>query len=138
VAVFNADGLSAGTGGIVTTGQDGFTPAFTVSQANGDRSRGGKDWTVQFSALTTVSGQPVMNYLWEFGDGSTGSGATPTHTYPRPGTSTVKAELFSGGWFRLPGSRCRPGLAARNHGRQAPVALVDRSGEPRSTPTLGL
>ena len=39
VAVFNADGLSAGTGGIVTTGQDGFTPAFTVSQHNGDQSR---------------------------------------------------------------------------------------------------
>ena len=30
LAVFNPDGLATGTGGIVTTGQNGFTPAFTV------------------------------------------------------------------------------------------------------------
>ena len=102
VAVFNADGLSAGTGGIVTTGQDGFTPAFTVSQHNGG------DRTVRFSALTTVSGQPVINYLWEFGDGSTGSGATPTHTYTRPGTYTVTAVLFSGVGSAFPGAGAGP------------------------------
>jgi PKD repeat protein len=51
---------------------------------------------VSFSALTTVSGKPVINYLWEFGDGTTGSGATPTHTYRRPGNYTVTAVLFSG------------------------------------------
>ena len=80
VAVFNPDGLSAGTGGIVTTGHDGFIPVFTVSQSSGDRKRGDDGRTVSFSALTTVSGQPVINYMWEFGDGTTGSGATPTHT----------------------------------------------------------
>ena len=31
VAVFNPDGLSQGTGGIVVTGKNGFQPAFTVS-----------------------------------------------------------------------------------------------------------
>src|SRR4029077_1437312 len=73
VAVFNGDGLSAGTGGIVVTGENGFQPAFTVSQGAGT--------TVSFSARTTMSGKPVINYLWEFGDGSTGSGPTPAHTY---------------------------------------------------------
>src|SRR5262249_33704861 len=88
VAVFNADGLSAGTGGIVVTGKDGFQPAFTVSQGPGT--------SVSFNALTTVSGKPVINYLWEFGDGTTGSGPTPSHTYRKPGSYTVTAVLFSG------------------------------------------
>jgi hypothetical protein len=108
LAVFNPDGLSAGTGGIVTTGQNGFTPAFTVSQGRGDASRADDARTVRFSALTTVSGQTVMNYLWEFGDGSTGSGATPTHTYERRGTYTVTAVLFSGVGSAFPGAGAGP------------------------------
>ena len=110
VAVFNPDGLSAGTGGIVTTGQNGFTPAFTVSQADG-RGKAGR--AVSFSALTTVSGQPVINYLWEFGDGSTGSGPTPTHTYDRPGTYTVTAVLFSGVGSAFPGAGAGPVYAQK-------------------------
>jgi hypothetical protein len=113
VAVFNPDGMSAGTGGIVTTGRDGFTPAFTVSRRNADGLRGGSDRTVRFSALTTVSGQPVINYLWEFGDGSTGSGATPAHTYARPGSYTVKAVLFSGVGSAFPGAGAGPVYAQR-------------------------
>ncbi|MFL5832233.1 MAG: PKD domain-containing protein [Solirubrobacteraceae bacterium] len=108
VAVFNPDGLSAGTGGIVTTGRNGFTPAFTVSRDTGGRGRGDDGRTVSFSALTAVSGQPVINYLWEFGDGSTGSGATPTHTYARPGRYTVTAVLFSGVGSAFPGAGAGP------------------------------
>jgi hypothetical protein len=100
VAVFNADGLSAGTGGIVIPGKHGFQPAFTVSQAPGT--------TVHFSALTTVSRKPVINYLWEFGDGTTGSGANPTHTYRRPGAYTVTAVLFSGVGSAFPGDGAAP------------------------------
>src|SRR6185437_1498403 len=96
VAVFNADGLSAGTGGIVVTGKNGFQPAFTVSQGRGGDSRHDNGQTVRFNALTTVSGEPVINYLWEFGDGTTGSGATPSHTYRHPGFYRVTAVLFSG------------------------------------------
>jgi PKD repeat protein len=104
LAVFNPDGLSRGTGGIVTTGQNGFTPAFTVS---GGALRGHRS-TVTFSALTTVSGQPVINYLWEFGDGTTGSGPSPTHTYRRPGSYTVTAVLFSGVGSAFPGAGAGP------------------------------
>jgi PKD repeat protein len=106
LAVFNPDGLSQGTGGIVITGQNGFQPAFTVSQPAGGEGREGR--TVSFSALTTVSGQPVINYLWEFGDGSTGSGPTPTHTYAHPGTYTVTAVLFSGVGSAFPGAGAGP------------------------------
>jgi PKD domain len=107
VAVFNPDGLSAGTGGIVTTGQDGFTPAFTVSVRGHNRK------TASFSALTTVSGKPVISYLWEFGDGSTGSGPAPQHTYRRPGVYRVKAVLFSGVGSAFPGDGAGPVYARR-------------------------
>jgi hypothetical protein len=100
VAVFNGDGLSAGTGGIVVTGKNGFQPAFTVSQ--------GAATTVSFSALTTVSGKPVINYLWEFGDGTSGSGPTPSHTYQRPGSYTVTTVLFSGVGSAFPGDGAAP------------------------------
>jgi hypothetical protein len=102
VAVFNPDGLSAGTGGIVTTGENGFTPAFTFSVG------GRRGMTVRFSALTTVSRKPVINYLWEFGDGTTGSGPTPTHRYRRPGSYTVKSVLFSGIGSAFPGDGAGP------------------------------
>jgi plastocyanin len=100
VAAFSSDGLSAGTGGIVVTGKNGFQPAFTVSHGGGT--------TVDFSALTTVSGKPVINYLWEFGDGTSGSGPTPSHTYPRPGSYTVTAVLFSGVGSAFPGDGAGP------------------------------
>jgi PKD repeat protein len=100
VAAFSSDGLSVGTGGIVVTGKNRFQPAFTVSQGAGT--------TVSFSALTTVSGKPVINYLWEFGDGTTGSGATPAHTYQRPGSYTVTAVLFSGVGSAFPGDGAGP------------------------------
>ncbi len=106
LAVFGADGRSTGTGGIVVTGKNGFQPAFTFSQSRGRQGR--DDRTVQFSALTTVSGQPVINYMWEFGDGTTGSGPTPTHTYGRPGVYTVTAVLFSGVGSAFPGAGAGP------------------------------
>jgi hypothetical protein len=105
VAVFTGDGLSTGTGGIVVPGKDGFQPAFTVSQNAGT--------TVRFNALTTVSGKPVINYLWEFGDGTSGSGATPTHSYAKPGAYTVKAVLFSGTGSAFPGDGAAPVYAQK-------------------------
>jgi DNA-binding beta-propeller fold protein YncE len=32
----------------------------------------------------------IAKYAWDFGDGSTGTGANPTHTYAQPGTYTVR------------------------------------------------
>ncbi len=113
LTVFGADGRSAGTGGIVTTGKNGFQPAFTVSQSRGGKGHGGPGRTVQFSALTTVSGLPVINYMWEFGDGTTGSGANPTHTYARPGSYTVTAVLFSGVGSAFPGAGAGPVYSQR-------------------------
>jgi PKD repeat protein len=99
LAVMSPSGFSAPAGGIVTTGHDGFTPGFTTSTSG---------QTVSFSALTRVIRKPVTNVMWEFGDGSTGSGLTPSHTYAAPGTYTVKAILFSGIGSAFPGDGAAP------------------------------
>lgn len=38
------------------------------------------------SGSTAVGGATIVNWTWNFGDGSTGSGATASHTYTTPGT----------------------------------------------------
>ncbi|MFQ5570933.1 MAG: PKD domain-containing protein [Rhodothermales bacterium] len=49
------------------------------------------DNTVNFSA--NVRGDAPLTYNWDFGDGSTGTGATPSHAYSTPGTYTVTLNL---------------------------------------------
>jgi PKD domain len=99
LAAFQSSGLSAAAGGIIATGKSGFVPGFT------DKIRGSH---ASFTGLTTISRQPVTNYLWEFGDGSTGSGATPTHDYANAGTYTVTLVEFSGIGSAFPGSGAAP------------------------------
>ena len=110
LAVFRSDGLSTGTGGIVTTGHNGFTPGFTFAP---EKPAAGQ--AVSFSALTLVSRKPVLNYLWEFGDGSTGSGPNPTHVYAAPGTYRIKAVLFSGVGSAFPGDGAAPIVTREIH-----------------------
>ena len=97
------NGTSTGTGGIVTTGQSGTTPGFSFGPKHPSAGQ-----PVSFSALSTVSAQPVMTYLWEFGDGTTGSGQSPTHVYRHPGRYTVTLVMFSGVGSAFPGSGAAP------------------------------
>ncbi|MEA2147157.1 MAG: hypothetical protein QOG59_2744 [Solirubrobacteraceae bacterium] len=99
LAVMSPSGFSAGAGGLITTGHRGFTPGFTTSTSG---------QTVSFSALPRISRKPVSNVMWEFGDGTSGSGLTPSHTYAAPGTYTVKAILFSGIGSAFPGDGAAP------------------------------
>jgi PKD repeat protein len=103
LTVFAIDGSSTGTGAIVTTGHSGFSRGFTFSPTHPKASH-----TVTFSALATVSAQPVLTYLWEFGDGSTGSGAHPTHVYAAASTYTVTLVMFSGVGSAFPGQGAGP------------------------------
>jgi len=97
------DGTSTGNGGIVTTGQRGITPGFSFGPRHASAGH-----PVRFSALGTVSAQPVMTYLWEFGDGTTGSGRSPTHVYHRTGRYTVTLVMFSGVGSAFPGAGAGP------------------------------
>ncbi len=45
--------------------------------------------TLDFKDRSRNPGGAIASRSWEFGDGSTGSGATPSHTYSEPGTYTV-------------------------------------------------
>ena len=99
LTIMAKNGTSTGNGGIVTTGHSGITPGFKHASA-GQR--------VRFSALRTVSAQPVLTYFWEFGDGTTGSGRSPTHRYRRPGRYTVTLVMFSGVGSAFPGAGAGP------------------------------
>lgn len=103
LTVVGSDGVSTGTGGIARTGHPGFTLGFTVSSASPAAGQ-----NVKFSALTTVSNQPVITYHWEFGDGSTASVGQPHHSYAKPGTYTVKLVMFSGTGSAFPGAGAGP------------------------------
>jgi hypothetical protein len=99
LAVFEPSGLSAGVGGIINTGHSGFIPGFT------DKITGLK---VSFKGRANISRQAVTNDLWEFGDGSTASGISPTHTYAHAGTYKVEVVQFSGIGSAFPGSGAAP------------------------------
>ncbi|MGH3601019.1 MAG: PKD domain-containing protein [Pseudonocardiaceae bacterium] len=99
LAAFQSSGLSAGAGGIINAGHSGFVPGFT------DVTKGLK---ASFQGLSTISLQPVTNYLWEFGDGKTGTSYSPHHVYAKPGTYKVTVVEFSGIGSAYPGSGAAP------------------------------
>lgn len=103
LAVFGQNGQSIGTGGIISIGHKGFTRGFTFSPSSPTAGT-----PVTFAGRKKISRHPVTNYLWEFGDGSTGSGTFPSHTYARPGTYKVEVVQFSGVGSAFPGSGAAP------------------------------
>jgi PKD repeat protein len=99
LAAFQSSGLSAAVGGIIDTGKRGFVPGFTDKVSGSEAS---------FTGLNNISLQAVTNYLWEFGDGSTGTGAAPTHHYAKAGSYAVTVVEFSGIGSAYPGSGAAP------------------------------
>jgi PKD repeat protein len=91
LTVTAANGLSGSTSKTVTI----ITPpraSFTYSQANPTgTSTLYFNYAVNFDASgSSASGSSITGYQWNFGDGVTGSGVRPTHTYtgtpcPQPG-----------------------------------------------------
>jgi PKD repeat protein len=54
--------------------------------------------TVAFDASASHDPQgPIASYAWDFGDGTTGTGVTVTHTYTRPGTYQVRLTVTDSG-----------------------------------------
>lgn len=50
-------------------------------------------FATQFESTTTSM---ATNFVWDFGDGQTGSGQQASHTYAAPGTYTVTLQLLGG------------------------------------------
>ncbi len=67
------------------------SPALADLAANpGGPYTGVVDEKVEFDGSGSTEGdEDIDDYLWSFGDGSTGSGKTPDHTYRSPGTFVV-------------------------------------------------
>ena len=51
--------------------------------------------TIQFTATAIGGTQPYV-YAWDFGDGSTATGSTTSHSYLLPGTYTVVVTVTDG------------------------------------------
>jgi hypothetical protein len=78
-------------------------------------------------------GQP-LTYLWDFGDGATGTGPTPSHIYPNPGTYTVSLVVNDGGASSKPDTTSvLVGITLAGGGDTAPprlTALLDPAPSP--------
>ncbi|MBI4847458.1 MAG: PKD domain-containing protein [Nitrospirae bacterium] len=48
-----------------------------------------KGFPVVFNASNSADDMGILTYTWDFGDGTTGTGAKPAHTYSAEGTYTV-------------------------------------------------
>ena len=76
---------------------------------------------IAFSGAT--SGDPdgsIASYAWDFGDGSTGSGATPSHSYTGVGTYTVTLTVTDNGGLR--NSATTTATVSTGSGPQSPIA----------------
>jgi PKD repeat protein len=89
------EGLASDCETITITVTAGNSPP--VADAGGPYS-GGTNQSIQFNG--TGSSDPDGNnlsYSWDFGDGGTGSGATPTHVYTVPGNYIVTLTVTDDG-----------------------------------------
>jgi chitodextrinase len=66
-------------------------PSFTISPTTA-----GEGQAILFdgSASTAPSNNPIDEFFWDFGDGSTATGVTVTHAYSRAGTYPVTLTIF--------------------------------------------
>jgi PKD repeat protein/uncharacterized protein YkwD len=111
VTVVGAGGTTSGTLNVTVSssggGDDGGDDAggdgsHTVN-ASVSTTEGNYPLTVTFSASgTDGSGAPIVDFAWVFGDGTTGSGASVSHTYDSPGIYVIylTATDSSNNWSR--------------------------------------
>lgn len=72
----------------VSVSQNDIVPLLTAGAIATEPQGGGIAAVTAFAfslSSNPSGGIPPYSYLWDFGDGSTGNGTAPTHTYSRPG-----------------------------------------------------
>ncbi|MGQ9582586.1 MAG: PKD domain-containing protein [Thermoplasmatota archaeon] len=69
-------------------------PPYPVLELRPRNPRAGEEVVV--SALGSRDDGEIVNYIWEFGDGSLAYGATAAHVYSKPGTYIVTLTLTDG------------------------------------------
>jgi lysophospholipase L1-like esterase/chitodextrinase len=87
---------------LVVTYLTGSTNSPPIANAGGPYS-GAEQQAIAFDGSRSFDpeGQPIT-YDWDFGDGNTGSGPTPTHAYALPGLYTVTLVVNDGDVNSLP------------------------------------
>jgi hypothetical protein len=75
------------------------------------------------SASRAAPGRRIVRYQWDFGDGTTGTGATPSHLYPFLGSFTVTLVVTD--------DVGRRGIASQT----VPVAFPEEEEEELTVPT---
>jgi probable HAF family extracellular repeat protein len=90
-----------------------------VANAGGPYS-GAKNAAIRFDGTGSSDrdGDP-LTYFWNFGDGTTGTGTTPTHAYARSGVYTVSLVVNDGSADSTPPARAQVTVT-----NTAPVALL--------------
>src|SRR5579875_610372 len=83
-------GTSSGSSGTTTTGSGTVSAnGLTVSAGGPYTGSSGNPITFNGTASTTNSNATIVSYVWSFGDGTSGTGQSTTHTYNSSGNYTV-------------------------------------------------
>lgn len=87
-------GFTAATGGANNLHQfcNALSPSFTVTPASQCVGL-----PVQFNSTSIVATGQITGFTWNFGDGNSGTGVDPAHTYTAAGTYTVTLTITSEG-----------------------------------------
>lgn len=74
----------------------GIQPEKIIADFNQSTRSGQIPLTVTFEDYSITYDRPPTSWLWDFGDGHTGTGRNPVHTYQKPGFYTVTLTVENG------------------------------------------
>jgi len=117
-----ANNASSVTVTVHATGAAGAAVTQTATiQIQGDRpvasftyQRGNTDLEVQFIDTSTAPGD--LTYSWNFGDGASATGSSPSHTYAAPGSYTVVLTVTAAGLSDTATARITVPVTAQGNG----------------------
>lgn len=82
----------------VTTSEIRIEGAGLNARIDASATRGAIPLTVAFSAAASETfGDRILDYYWDFGDGTTSRAVAPQHTYTRAGVFSATVRIVSGG-----------------------------------------